>query len=73
MKGAGRIGLTNGRWYEARLINADCIAAKRCLCGFCKAYEQCEFGDCHNTRVSGNLCKSCGAIPWRVALPGLHS
>jgi hypothetical protein len=59
----GRVVLTNGRSTEAQLTNADCVAANRCVCGFCTAQGQCELGDCRNEAVARchgiGMCQAC--------------
>lgn len=71
----GQIMLTDGRMHTAYFnkdSNRDCAAARRCVCGFCKAADQCSWADCRNVRRSegGTLCFRCAADGWPAINPG---
>lgn len=75
----GTVFLADGKPYKAQMLSDDCGKAKACVCGFCKAPEQCSWGDCSHVRpqdATGTLCVSCsdkgyGVFPGhRSAYPG---
>ena len=59
----GRIMLVNGRLAAVRLANDDCVAARRCVCGFCTAHGQCGMADCRNVAATRchalEMCQRC--------------
>lgn len=68
------VHLTDGSYHLLRPENPECVRARECVCGLCKAgmsrdavRPQCDFGDCRNpatrhcAKFGYPICDRCAA------------